>query len=98
VAERLEAELGEEQWSFIEGCLCDWAAFPIPDGPIPVGIDGGYARDGDARKRNFEVMVGKSTLAFKRDDAEPTPSSKRVGFVQTEDSKAKRRLHEVLTS
>ena len=43
--------------------------------------------------------MGKSTLAFKRDDEdESTPSSKRFGSVQTEDTKAKRRLFEVLTS
>jgi hypothetical protein len=34
VAERLEAELGEEQWSFIDGCQRDWTALPLPDGPI----------------------------------------------------------------
>ena len=99
VAKRLEAELGEEQWSFITGCPRDWAALPIPDGPITVGIDGGYVRDWDVKKRNFEVIVGKSILAFKRDDEdEATPSSKRFGFVQTEDPKSKRRLYEVLTS
>ena len=99
VAERLEAELGEEQWSFITGCPRDWAALPIPDGPITVGIDGGYVRSWEAKKKNFEVIVGKSTLAFKRDDEdEATPSSKRFGFVQTEDTKSKRRLFEILTS
>jgi hypothetical protein len=99
VAERLEAALGEEQWSFITGCPRDWAALPLPNGPIMVGIDGGYVRSWDAKKTNFEVIVGKSTLAFTRDEEdEPTPSSKRFGFVQTEDTKAKRRLYEVLTS
>jgi hypothetical protein len=100
VAERLEAEMGEEQWSFIDGCPRDWAKLPIPDGPITVGIDGGYVRSWEAKKKHFEVIVGKSTLAFKRDDEEekPTPSSKRFGFVQTEDTKSKRRLYEVLTS
>ena len=99
VAKRLESELGEEQWSFIEGCPRDWAALPMPNGPITVGIDGGYVRSWEAKKKNFEVIVGKSTLAFKRDDEdEATPSSKRFGFVQTEDTKSKRRLYEVLTS
>jgi hypothetical protein len=98
VAERLEAELGEEQWSCIDACQREWAELPIPDGPITVGIDGGYVRDWDAKKRHFEVIVGKSTLAFKRDDDEAMPSSKRFGFVQTEDTKSKRRLYEVLTS
>ncbi len=47
---------------------------------------------------NFEVIVGKSTLAFTRDEDEETPSSKRFGFVQTVDTKSKRRLYEVLQS
>ena len=61
VCQRCEAELGEEQGSFIEGCPRDWGNLPIPDGPITVGIDGGYVRDWDEKKRNFEVIVGKST-------------------------------------
>ena len=96
VAERLEAELGEEQWSFITGCPRDWGNLPIPDGPITVGIDGGYVRDWDAKKHHFEVIVGKSTLAFRREEDDETPSSKRFGFVQTLDTKPKRRLFEVL--
>src|SRR2546425_10531081 len=98
VAERCEAELGDEQWSFIEGCPRDWGTLPIPDGPITVGIDGGYVRDWDEKKRHFEVIVGKSTLAFTREEDEETPSSKRFGFVQTVDTKPKRRLYEVLKS
>jgi hypothetical protein len=98
VAERCEAELGEEQWSFIEGCPRDWGNLPIPDGPITVGIDGGYVWDWEAKKHNFEVIVGKSTLAFRRDEEEDIPASKRFGFVQTLDTKAKQRLFEVLTS
>jgi hypothetical protein len=98
VAERCEAELGEEQWSFIEGCPRDWGNLPIPDGLITVGIDGGYVRDWEAKKHNFEVIVGKSTLAFKRDEDDETPASKRFGFVQTLDAKPKRRLFEVLQS
>src|ERR671925_1106482 len=98
VAERCEAELGEEQWSFIAGCPRDWGTLPIPDGPITVGIDGGYVRDWEAKKHNFEVIVGKSTLAFKRDEEEEHPSSKRFGFVQTLDAKPKRRLFELLQS
>ena len=63
VAERCEAELGEEHGSFIEGCPRDWGNLPIPDGPITVGIDGGYVRDWEAKKHNFEVIVGKSVPA-----------------------------------
>jgi hypothetical protein len=98
VAERCEAELGEEQWSFIEDCPQDWGNLPIPDGPLTVGIDGGYVRDWEAKQRNLEVIVGKSTLAFTRDEEEELPSSKRFGFVHTIDPKPKRRLYEVLHS
>jgi hypothetical protein len=83
VAQRCEDELGEERWAFIDGCPRDWGILPIPDGPITVGIDGGYVRDWEAKKPHFEVIVGKSTLAFKREEDEDHPSSKRFGFVQT---------------
>ena len=51
-----------------------------------------------AKKHNFEVIVGKSTLSFGEDEADKAPSSKRFGFVQTLDTKPKRRLYEVLHS
>jgi hypothetical protein len=98
VAERCETELGEEQWSFIAGCPRDWGNLPIPDGPLTVGIDGGYVRDWAEKQWQFEVIVGKSILAFKREDAGDVPSSKCFGVVQTFDTKPKRRLFEVLTS
>jgi G:T-mismatch repair DNA endonuclease (very short patch repair protein) len=43
-------------------------------------------------------MVGKSILAFRRDEEENIPSSQGLGFVQTLDTKPKRRLFEVLQS
>jgi hypothetical protein len=98
VAQRCEDELGEEQWAFVEGCPADWETLPIPDGPITVGIDGGYVRNWEEKKQHFEVIVGKSILAFKREDEEDIPSSKCFGFVQTLDTKPKRRLFEVLQS
>jgi hypothetical protein len=98
VAQRCEAELGDEQMSFIDGCPRDWEHLPIPDGPITVGIDGGYVRDWDEKKGHFEVIVGKSILAFKREAEGDVPSSKCFGFVQTVDPKPKRRLFEVLQS
>ena len=70
----------------------------MPDGPLTVGIDGGYVRDWDETKRQFEVIVGKSILAFKREDMEDIPSSKCFGFVQIFDTKSTRRLFEVLKS
>ena len=65
-AERIEGELGEERASLIEGCEEDWEQLPTPDGPLTVGLDGGFVR---ARHKRgcFEVIVGKSVLEFKRD-------------------------------
>jgi hypothetical protein len=96
VAKRLEAELGDEQLCFIEGSPGEWDLLPRPDGAFKVGIDGGYVRNWCAKKHNFEVIVGKSTLSFREDEADQAPSSKRFGFVQTLDTKPKRRLYEVL--
>src|SRR5712691_1542296 len=44
VAQRLEDALGEEQWSFIDSCPAEWSRLPMPDGPLTVGIDGGYVK------------------------------------------------------
>ena len=60
VAERAEAELAEERPCFIDGCPAEWAKLPIPEGRIAVGLDGGYVRDWEDRKTNFEVIVGRS--------------------------------------
>src|SRR5215471_4054242 len=98
VAKRLEAELGEEQASFIEGEPSDWELLPPPAGSFTVGIDGGYVRHWVDKKHKFEVIVGKSILSFDEDEEGKTPSLKRFGFVQTLDTKSKRRLHEVLQS
>ncbi len=96
VAERTEEALGDEQFSFIEGCPRDWERLPTPDGPITVGIDGAYVRT--RAKGWFEVIAGKSVLEFKRGDPEEAQSSKCFGFVQTYDAKPKRRLFELLKS
>jgi len=50
VAERAEAELGEERPCSIDGCPADWAKLPIPEGRIVVGHDGGYIRNWDDRR------------------------------------------------
>jgi hypothetical protein len=98
VAERLERELGDEQFCFIEGCQASWDQLPAPDGPLMVGIDGGYVR-GQRKQGCFEVIAGKSLLAFKRDEeGEPELSSRRFAWVQIYDEKPKRRLFEVLQS
>jgi len=98
VAKRLEAELGEEQVSFIEGDPSKWDHLPLPDGSFKVGIDGGYVRHWLDKKHNFEVIVGKSMRSFTEDEDDKAPSHKRLGFVQTLDTKPKRRLYEVLQS
>ncbi len=93
VAERIEQELGNEQFSYINGCEREWDNLPYPGEPITVGIDGGYvhAREGEDRKAGwFEVIVGKSM----QDNHE----SKRFSFVNKYDNKPKRRLFEMLKS
>ena len=97
VAERMEKELGEERVCFIEGCERDWNKLPPPNGPLTVGIDGGYVRG--RNKEHFEVIAGKSLLAFRRDEEQDEElSGKCFAFVQTYDEKPKRRLFEVLRS
>ena len=98
VAERLEDALGEAQWSFIDSCPAEWAALPMPNGPIMVGIDGGYVK-AQGEQGWFEVIAGKSLLAFTRGEESQEPvSSKCFAFGQTFDQKPKRRLFEVLKS
>jgi hypothetical protein len=96
VAERLERELGAEQFSFVEGCRNIWDQLPAPDGPLTVGIDGGYVR-GRHKQGPFEVIAGKSLLAVKRDQEEdPELSTRYFAWVQTYDEKPERRLFELL--
>jgi hypothetical protein len=98
MAERLEDALGDEHVSFIEGCPRDWGALPIPDGPLTVGIDGGYVKAQGGEQGWFEVIAGKSILAFRREEELSDPASKCFAFVQTSDQKPKRRLFELLQS
>src|ERR1700686_4282862 len=95
-AERIEQELGEErQLNQFEGSEQEWGRQPLPDGPITVGIDGGYVRA--AHKQGwFEVIAGKSVVAFRRNDEGEIPSAKCFGFVQTYDEKPRRRLWELM--
>jgi hypothetical protein len=98
VARRLEAELDEEASSFIDGSPSDWAVLPPPEGSFKVGSDGGYVRHWFDKKHHFEVIMGKSTRSFGEAEEAKAPSHKRLGFVQTLDTKPKRRLSEVLHS
>ncbi|MEM7798709.1 MAG: ISKra4 family transposase [Chloroflexota bacterium] len=93
VAQRIEDDLGEEVTMYIDGPARKWAALPIPNERLFVGIDGGFVRgrEKDNRKAGwFEVIVGKSLLK--------NQPSKRFTFVQTYDEKPKRRLFETLQS
>ena len=91
VAERDENGLGDEQFMFVDGCQREWDQLPFPDAPIAVGLDGGYLRRSDEKKRYFEVVAGKSVP--QEGDA------KYFGFVDTyRKAKPKRRLFETLRS
>ena len=90
VAERMEAELGEERQPDPVKPEED-TALPLPDGPMTVGLDGGYVRA--AHKEGFfEVIAGRSVVAFRRREGDAVPPPKCFGFVQTYDPKPRRRL------
>jgi hypothetical protein len=92
-AQRLEDELGDEQPSFVTGCPREWAELPRPELPLVVGLDGGYVHSSTQRTRRdgwFEVIAGKAMPA--------TGKSSCFAYVQTYDTKPKRRLFNVLTS
>ena len=92
-AERLEGELGPERAMFIDGCQRDWEQLPRPEMPLTVGLDGGYVHACEQPSRRegwFEAIAGKS---IPTDDDR---SAKCFAFVQTYDTKPKRRLHELL--
>ena len=93
VAERMEAELGEEKWQFIDGCQRDWDALPPPGPPLTVGLDGGFIHAKDQKSRGegwFEVIAGKSMPE--------EGAAKCFAYVQTYDTKPKRRLFELMKS
>jgi len=97
-AERIEQELGDErQLNEYDGSEDDWKQQSLPDGPITVGIDGGYVR-ATHKLGCFEVIAGRSVVAFSREDATDVPVAKCFGFVQTYDKKPRRRLWELMKS
>src|SRR5882724_2006924 len=82
-----------------DGCTCPHEVGNCPGYNAFGNFDHtGYVRDWDEKKRPFEVIVGKSILAFTREDEEDVPSSRCFGFVQTVDPKPKRRLFELWQS
>ncbi|ACB00945.1 MULTISPECIES: ISKra4-like element ISSysp7 family transposase [Cyanophyceae] len=94
MGQKLDDELGEEQIMYVEGSPRQWEQLPRPELPLNVGIDGAYIHahcsKGSKQQRHFELIVGKSIP-----DEGP---SKSFGFVQTYDTKPKRRLFELLKS
>ncbi len=93
VAERIENELGDEQFTFIEGSPSEWAKQPPPGPPLTVGLDGGYVHASDQKSRTegwFEVVAGKS--------GQTEGGAKVFAFVNQYDEKPRRRLYEVPTS
>jgi hypothetical protein len=84
-AERMEGDLAGQRASFMEGTdPRDWEDLPIPDGRMVVGLDGGYIRDWSNRKKNFELIVGRSM---------PEEGEARyIGFVHGYDRKPQRRI------
>ena len=96
VAERMQVELGEERQPDPVKPEED-PTLPLPDGPMSVGIDGGYVRA--AHKEGcFEVIAGRSVVAFRRHEEAAVPPPKCFGFVQTYDPKPRRRLWELMKS
>lgn len=96
VAERMEQDLGEEKSRIFSNIPENGEEQPIPDGPMTVGIDGGYVR-ATHKQGCFEVIAGKSEVSFRRGSNE-SPPTKCFGFVQTYDEKPRRRIWEVLKS
>ena len=81
---------------FADGCQLDWDQLPFPDEPIAVGLDGGYLRRWDEKKRYFEA-AGDPVVAGKSVPQEG--DVKYFGFVDTyQKAKPTRRLFEVLRS
>jgi hypothetical protein len=66
----------------------------LPDGPLFVGMDGGYVR---GREQGwFEVIAGKSLASFHRDGRDPDPTGRCFAYVQTVDEKPRARLVDTL--
>jgi hypothetical protein len=93
-ATRLEDELGEERFSFIDTCPADWEEMPRPGLPLIVALDGGYVHSSQQTSRRdgwFEAVSGTSTPAG-------GGPAKTFAYVQTYDTKPKRRLYQLLRS
>src|SRR5688500_13001991 len=88
VAARHDADLSTGEPGLRDDGLAAGQASPIAREAVIVGIDGGYLRNWHDRKRNFEVIVGKS-MAEDRDD-------RYFGLVRSQDAAPEQRFCEVL--
>ena len=81
----MEGDLAEQRILFVEGAgPRDWEDLTIPDGRMVIGLDSGYIRDWRDRKKNFELIVGRSM---------PEEGEARyIGFVHGYDRKPQRRI------
>jgi len=95
VAARLEDQLGPEDTAGFSCCPRDLEELPVPELPLVVGLDGGYVHSAAQTSRSdgwFEVIAGKSIPAGGEGEA------KCFAFVQTMETKPRRRLHDVLAA
>lgn len=90
VAQRCEEEWGEDEAVVGNTCPGDGGLLSPAQGPLFVGLDGGYVRDWGKKQHHFEVIVGKGMPT-----AEPATC---FSFVQSYDTKSKQRLQSVLQS
>src|SRR6516165_9101839 len=72
VAERSEQELGEERPPRDFASVEAIAELPLPDGPMTVGIDGGYVRAAH-KQGNFEVIAGRRVVELRRAEGDSVP-------------------------
>ena len=76
IANRIEQGLGEESVRLFEGSDQDWEEQPLPDGPMTVGIDGGFVRA--AHKAGwFEVIAARAwwRSAARKTTKRPRPNA-----------------------
>lgn len=101
-AEREEVALEAEEPTRFDACQRDLFDMAVPDGPMVVGIDGGYVRDREGSW--FEVVAGKGLTSFARGDGEAgsppnegvSPPGRCFAFVQAHDDDPRRRMLRML--
>jgi hypothetical protein len=73
---------------FYRGLSARVGSAPPPDGPLTVGIDGGFIR-APRKEGHFEVIAGKSMLSFRRhEDGDPRGACWHASSIFLEDDAA----------